>query len=58
MCVVVLDEVRGQRCESSLCLPIFLVCLFEFVETVTLQSPGCPGTHLVEQPGLELPFYL
>lgn len=36
MCVVVLDEVRGQRCESSLCLPIFLVCLFEFVET---ESP-------------------
>jgi hypothetical protein len=31
----------------------FFVC-FCFFETVSLYSPGCPGTHSVDQTGLEL----
>jgi hypothetical protein len=31
----------------------FLVCLF-FQDRVSLCSPGCPGTHSVDQAGLEL----
>jgi hypothetical protein len=32
------------------------VCLFFFVfrDRVSLYSPGCPGTHSVDQAGLEL----
>jgi hypothetical protein len=30
----------------------FFVCLFGFL--VSLCSPGCPGTHSVDQAGLEL----
>jgi hypothetical protein len=39
------------------CLVSFLfVCLFFFFfrDTVSLYSPGCPGTHFVDQAGLEL----
>jgi hypothetical protein len=37
----------------------FFVCLFVFVclffqDRVSLYSPGCPGTHFVDQAGLEL----
>jgi hypothetical protein len=32
----------------------FFVCLFVFRERVSLYSPGCPGTHSVDQAGLEL----
>jgi hypothetical protein len=31
----------------------FLFC-FVFRDRVSLYSPGCPGTHLVDQAGLEL----
>jgi hypothetical protein len=30
------------------------VCLFVFRDRVSLCSPGCPGTHFVDQAGLEL----
>jgi hypothetical protein len=30
------------------------VCLFVFEARVSLCSPGCPGTHSVDQVGLEL----
>jgi hypothetical protein len=30
------------------------VCLFVFQDRVSLYSPGCPGTHFVDQAGLEL----
>jgi hypothetical protein len=30
---------------------VFIFCLFVFV---SLCSPGCPGTHSVDQAGLEL----
>jgi hypothetical protein len=32
---------------------LFFVCLF-FRDRVSLYSPGCPGTHFVDQAGLEL----
>jgi hypothetical protein len=31
-----------------------VVCLFVFRDRVSLCSPGCPGTHSVDQAGLEL----
>jgi hypothetical protein len=40
--------------------PFFFVCLFfvflllVFRDRVSLYSPGCPGTHFVDQAGLEL----
>jgi hypothetical protein len=39
-----------------LTLFFFVVCLFLFVfqDRVSLYSPGCPGTHFVDQDGLEL----
>jgi hypothetical protein len=37
---------------------VFIFCLFVFVfvfrDRVSLYSPGCPGTHSVDQAGLEL----
>ena len=33
---------------------LFCVCLFVFRDRVSLYSPGCPGTHSVDQAGLEL----
>jgi hypothetical protein len=30
------------------------VFLFLFLDRVSLYSPGCPGTHFVDQAGLEL----
>jgi hypothetical protein len=32
----------------------FFVCLFVFRDRVSLCSPGCPGTHSLDQAGLEL----
>ena len=35
--------------------PHLIVCLFfDFLDLVFLYSPGCPGTHSVDQAGLEL----
>jgi hypothetical protein len=38
------------------CNPIswVFVCLFCFRDSASLYSPGCPGTHSVDQAGLEL----
>jgi hypothetical protein len=33
---------------------VLFVCLFCFRDRVSLCSPGCPGTHFVDQAGLEL----
>jgi hypothetical protein len=33
---------------------LVLFCLFFFPDRVSLCSPGCPGTHFVDQAGLEL----
>jgi hypothetical protein len=47
---------RGATCLACfLCLLVFFVCLFfVFRDRVSLYSPGCPGTHFVDQAGLEL----
>jgi hypothetical protein len=37
--------------ELFVCL---FVCLFVFRDRVSLCIPGCPGTHSVDQAGLEL----
>jgi hypothetical protein len=33
--------------------PVLFFCLFVFRDKVSLYSPGCPGTHFVDQAGLE-----
>jgi hypothetical protein len=38
---------------SFVCLGVF-VFVFVFWDRVSLYSPGCPGTHFVDQAGLEL----
>jgi hypothetical protein len=42
--------------DFSLCFVLFYFVLFCFVfqDKVSLCSPGCPGTHFVDQAGLEL----
>jgi hypothetical protein len=37
-----------------LLLLLLLLLLFLFLRQVSLCSPGCPGTHSVDQAGLEL----
>jgi hypothetical protein len=34
--------------------PVCLFVCFVFQDRVSLCSPGCPGTHFVDQAGLEL----
>jgi hypothetical protein len=34
------------------------VCVCVFRDRVSLCSPGCPGTHFVDQAGLELKIHL
>jgi hypothetical protein len=36
------------------CFVLFCFVLFCFPRQVSLCSPGCPGTHFVDQAGLEL----
>jgi hypothetical protein len=33
---------------------VLFVCLFVFQDRVSLYNPGCPGTHFVDQAGLDL----
>jgi hypothetical protein len=44
-------------CLFVFCFVLFVVdvvCLFVFRDRVSLYSPGCPGTHFVDQAGFEL----
>jgi hypothetical protein len=42
-------------CFVCLFLGLFVCLFFVFRDRVSLySSPGCPGTHSVDQPGLEL----
>jgi hypothetical protein len=43
----------GPVCSSGVCLFVCLFVLF-FWGRVSLYSPDCPGTHFVDQAGLEL----
>jgi hypothetical protein len=49
-------EHRIQNCFLLFCFVLFCFVLFCFVfrDRVSLYSPGCPGTHFVDQAGLEL----
>ena len=49
----VLDFPRGQD-ENSFFLFVLFFLFFVFRDRVSLCSPGCPGTHFVDQVGLEL----
>jgi hypothetical protein len=48
----------GKRIEVDISILFFvfllLLLLFVFQDRVSLYSPGCPGTHFVDQAGLEL----
>jgi hypothetical protein len=37
-----------------LSFPFLSFLFFSFLDRVSLYSPGCPGTHFVDQAGLEL----
>jgi hypothetical protein len=41
-------------CFVLFCFVLFCFVLLCFRDRVSLCSPGCPGTHFVDQPGLEL----
>jgi hypothetical protein len=55
-------KIKFSRAEQwwhmPFCLFVFFVVvvlfLFLFFKTVSLYSPGCPGTHFVDQAGHEL----
>jgi hypothetical protein len=59
-CIVVarVTDIKLQllgRTLTEQCFFVFLfVCLFVFRDGVSLYSPGCPGTHFVDQAGLKL----
>jgi hypothetical protein len=40
-------------CFVLFCFVLFCFVLFVFRDRVSLYSPGCPGTHFVDQVGLE-----
>jgi hypothetical protein len=41
-------------CFVLFCFVLFCFVLFCFRDRVSLYSPGCPGTHVVDQAGLKL----
>ena len=48
----VLTVDNGNGCiTTQMCIFFFFVF---FLDRVSLYSPGCPGTHFVDQAGLEL----
>ena len=52
MCVHTYMCVCTHNSGFSLSLSLFF--FFWFFKTVSLYSPGCPGTHSVDQAGLEV----
>jgi hypothetical protein len=46
---------KATTLKNSIVFVCLFVCLFVcFQDRVSLYSPGCPGTHFVDQAGLEL----
>jgi hypothetical protein len=52
--VLLTTEPSLQPPVSTFCLFVFVLFCFVFRDRVSLCSPGCPGTHSVDQAGLEL----
>jgi hypothetical protein len=51
------DKCHCNFFDNSICLFVCLFgvfCFLFFQDRVSLYSPGCPGTHFVDQAGLEL----
>jgi hypothetical protein len=52
--------VKSESLSRLTCSSLWMVCLFVwlvglvFQDRVSLYIPGCPGTHFVDQAGLEL----
>jgi hypothetical protein len=44
----------GVVCFFVVVFVCLFVCVFVFRNRVSLYSPGCPGTHFVDQAGLEI----
>jgi hypothetical protein len=42
--------------KACITTPGLFVCLFFFKDMVSLCSPGCPGSHYLDQAGLELSY--
>jgi hypothetical protein len=48
-------EIRIRKAlENADCILLFFFLFLVFRDRVSLCSPGCPGTHFVDQAGLEL----
>jgi hypothetical protein len=47
-------ESQFKKVGVLLLLLLLLLLLHIFRDRVSLYSPGCPGTHFVDQAGLEL----
>jgi hypothetical protein len=43
-----------RKCVTFKRTIFFCCCFLFFLDRVSLYSPGCPGTHFVDQAGLEL----
>jgi hypothetical protein len=50
--IVVIRSISLNFCFLVFFLFVCLCCFFQ--DRVSLYSPGCPGTHSVDQAGLEL----
>jgi hypothetical protein len=53
------EDLQGSRVNVDFHVSIFtskkiFFCFFVFQDRVSLCSPGCPGTHFIDQAGLEL----
>jgi hypothetical protein len=57
-CYVYSEYTFSLRLETSISVIVesffLFVFFFGFLDRVSLYSPGCPGTHSVDQAGLEL----
>ncbi len=55
LCVIVFFFFKQKTAyEISACLVGSEMCIRDRTTRVSLYSPGCPGTHFVDQVGLEL----
>jgi hypothetical protein len=49
-----IEQVSISKANSFFSLSLFFFFFLVFRDRVSLYSPGCPGTHSVDQAGLEL----